>query len=246
MALEDAIIGAESGGNPTARNPNSSAAGLGQFIDGTWLSMMAKNRPDLVEGKSRDEILALRNDPALSREMTGAYARDNSKALTDAGLPATPGNTYLAHFAGPQGAVNVLKADPSATAGAVLGDAVVKANPFLRGMTVADLQAWAAKKVGGGGPAAQPPVGAISNSAGMLSGSGAPAAPGTAPSVPAPDDSGQLQASLAGIQKMLAQQQVQAPAPIDLSATPQPPAMTPAMIRARQLAAAMRARPLGA
>lgn len=35
MALEDQIIGAESGGNPTAKNPRSSATGAGQFIDST-------------------------------------------------------------------------------------------------------------------------------------------------------------------------------------------------------------------
>ena len=72
MSLIDSIIGAESGGNADARNPNSSASGLGQFLDATWLSMMAKHRPD-IQG-SRDELLALKNDPTLSRAMTEAYA----------------------------------------------------------------------------------------------------------------------------------------------------------------------------
>lgn len=245
MALEDTIISAESGGNPTARNPNSSATGSGQFIDSTWLSTLARNRPDLTEGKSRDEILALRNDPALSREMTGAYARDNSKALTDAGLPVTPGSVYLAHFAGPTGAVNVMKADPTAPAGSVLGDAVVKANPFLRGMTVSDLQTWAAKKVGGAPTTTAPPVSAISSGAGMLSGAPAPGVPvaSAAPAAAPQDDGGQTQASLAGIAKML-QQSAPQPAPLDLQPLQQPPPMTPAMVRARQLAAAMRSRPI--
>lgn len=147
MALVDSIIGAESGGNADARNPNSSASGLGQFIDATWLAMLTKHRPD-IQG-SPDQLLALKSDPQLSREMTEAYAADNGKILTGAGYEASPGNTYLAHFAGPQGAVKVLSADPTAPVSDILGAAAVKANPFLQGMTAADLQAWAARKMGG-------------------------------------------------------------------------------------------------
>jgi len=146
MGLIDSIIGAESGGDPNAKNPNSSATGAGQFIDSTWLSMISKHRPDLTG--SPQELLALRSDPQLSRAMTEAYAADNGQILTKAGVPVTPGTTYLAHFAGPQGAVSVLQADPNAPVSDVLGSAAVKANPFLRGMTVAGLQAWADKKMG--------------------------------------------------------------------------------------------------
>lgn len=148
MALTDQIIGVESGGDPAAKNPRSSAGGLGQFIDSTWLATIQKHRPDLAEGKTKEELLALKSDPALSREMTAAYASENGKILADAGLSVTPGTTYLAHFAGPQGAVKVLQSDPSAPVAAVLGDAAVKANPFLQGMTAADLRAWADRKMG--------------------------------------------------------------------------------------------------
>lgn len=149
MSIIDSIISAESGGNATAKNPRSSATGAGQFIQSTWIDMLSRNRPDLVEGKSPDEILALRNDPALSRQMTEAYAAENGAKLSQAGLPVTPGTQYLAHFAGPQGAVSVLQADPSAPVSSVLTPAAVKANPFLQGMTVGQLQAWADKKMGG-------------------------------------------------------------------------------------------------
>lgn len=149
MALIDSIIGAESGGNPNAKNPNSSATGLGQFIASTWLDTLSRERPDLVSGKSRDEILALRNDPDLSRQMTESYAAQNGKIISNAGFEANHANTYLAHFAGPQGAVKVLSADPNAPVEAVLGPQAVAANPFLKGMTAAGLQAWAAKKMGG-------------------------------------------------------------------------------------------------
>jgi hypothetical protein len=158
MALVDQIIGAESGGNPNARNPRSSAGGDGQFIDSTWLSMLRKHRPDISDGKSDSDLLALKFNPDLSREMTAAYAADNAGILTKAGLPVTPGSTYLAHFAGPQGAVGILNADPSAPVSSILTPAAVKANPFLQGMTAADLRAWADRKVGGATPAPVQPV----------------------------------------------------------------------------------------
>lgn len=146
MGLVDQIVGAESGGNPNAKNERSSAAGAGQFIDGTWLDMLAKHRPDITG--SRDELLALKSDPALSKEMTGAYAADNGGILKQAGLPVTPGTQYLAHFAGPKGAVGLLNADPAAPAGSVLGQAAVAANPFLAKMTAGDVAAWADRKMG--------------------------------------------------------------------------------------------------
>ena len=187
MALVDSIIGAESGGNADARNPNSSASGLGQFLDATWLSMMAKHRPD-IQG-SRDELLALKNDPTLSRAMTEAYAADNGKILTGAGFEASPGNTYLAHFAGPQGAVKVLSADPNAPVSSILGEAAVKANPFLQGMTAADLQAWAARKMGGASQPTQP-QNAQTSPAGPANRVPAPSVAQQAPSAPISAPSG--------------------------------------------------------
>lgn len=148
MSIIDQILSVESGGDPFAKNPRSSAAGAGQFIDATWLDLIGRYRPSLAEGRSRGEILALRNDSVLSREMTEAYASENANTLSQAGLPVTPGTTYLAHFAGPQGAVNLLRADPGAPVGSVMGEAAIKANPFLQNMTVADLRAWADRKMG--------------------------------------------------------------------------------------------------
>lgn len=156
MSLVDSIIRAESGGDPNAENPRSSASGPSQFIDSTWLSMLRKHRPDLSDGKSDSDLLALKADPALSRDMTAAYAADNAGILQGAGLPVTPGTTYLAHFAGPQGAIGILNADPAAPVSSILAPAAVKANPFLQGMTAADLRAWADRKVGGQQQSAAP------------------------------------------------------------------------------------------
>lgn len=181
MALIDSIIGAESGGNPNATNPNSSATGLGQFINSTWLDTIKSARPDLAQGKSDSELLALRADPQLSREMTEAYAAKNGAFLAKNGLPVTPGTTYLAHFAGPQGAVSVLQADPGAPISAVLSPDAVKANPFLKNMTIGDLRAWADRKMGGAQPApatpAAPANGLLRQDTGGLLAGQAPAGP---------------------------------------------------------------------
>ncbi|MBC9876326.1 hypothetical protein G8O24_03065 [Bradyrhizobium sp. INPA01-394B] len=107
--------------------------------------MLAKYRPDLTG--TPDELAALRKDPRLSAEMVEAYAAENAKKLVRAGHEATPGNIYLAHFAGPSGALKVLGADPGASARSVLGDDAVTANPFLENMTIGDLKSWADRKM---------------------------------------------------------------------------------------------------
>lgn len=151
-ALADRIVGAESSGNATAKNPNSSATGAGQFIAGTWLDMMQRHRPDLAGSLPKAQLLALRNDPALSREMVAHYAEENGAKLRAAGLPDNDGTRYLSHFAGSKGAKAVLSADPTTPAAQVLDAAQVAANPFVRKMTAGQLADWAAQKVGGSAP----------------------------------------------------------------------------------------------
>lgn len=107
------IIGAESGGDPNAKNPKSSASGVGQFTNGTWLATIKKHRPDIASGRSDRELLALKNDPRLGREMTTRLTEDSARELSSAGLPVTPGTLYLAHFAGSGGAKAVLRANGS-------------------------------------------------------------------------------------------------------------------------------------
>lgn len=144
----DRIIGVESGGNANAKNPNSSATGLGQFIDSTWMDTVKAHRPDILAGRSTEEVLELRKDPSLAREMTQYLIDDNKAFLRNQGIAASDGDTYLAHFLGPRGAAQVIKADPSAPVGDVVGQAVVNANSFLKGMTTAQVRAWADKKMG--------------------------------------------------------------------------------------------------
>jgi hypothetical protein len=140
-----AIRTAESGGNDRAKNPRSSATGRYQFIESTW-SNLAQKHPDL--GLTPDG----RTDPAQQERAIRAFTRDNAQALSAAGIPVDGGSLYAAHFLGADGARQVLSADPSASVASIVGDRVVRANPFLSSMSVADFQRWASRKGGGGAP----------------------------------------------------------------------------------------------
>ncbi len=150
------IVTAELGGDATANNTLSSASGSGQFLDGTWLDMIHAYRPDLA-GRSDTEILDLKRDPDLSREMVARFAEGNAAMLASRCLPVTPGTLYLSHFAGGAGAVAVLSAPAYADAAATMAkadasgrttrDMIVTANPFIATFTVADLKRWAEHKM---------------------------------------------------------------------------------------------------
>jgi hypothetical protein len=148
----DRIIGVESGGNPNARAATSSATGLGQFISSTWLDMVRRHRPELMQGRSPAEVLAMRTDPQLSREMTTRYVEENAAKLQAAGVEATPRNIYLAHFLGPGAAPAIAKADPNDPVSKYVPAAAIAANKsVLQGKTVGQVQAWAERKMGGAG-----------------------------------------------------------------------------------------------
>ncbi len=145
--LVNQIIRVESAGNATAQNTRSTATGLGQFIESTWLRMMRTYRPDLANAMSRADLLALRTDPTLSRTMVKRLAQENEAYLRARGHNPTSGQLYLAHFLGPGGADKVLSADDSLTIAALMGQGVIKANPFLKNYTVAKLKGWADRKM---------------------------------------------------------------------------------------------------
>lgn len=143
------IIQVESGGVAHARNPLSTATGLGQFIESTWMRMMRSYRPDLVASLSSRDVLDLRLNPDLSRQMVRHLAQENEAYLRARGHEISAGRLYLAHFLGPAGADVVLRADPAASVGQVMGVAVVSANPFLNGYSVQNLRDWADRKMTG-------------------------------------------------------------------------------------------------
>lgn len=162
-------------GNPAAPNASgpggtatSSAMGNGQFLAGTWPSVIRAVRPDLAAGKTDAQLLPLRAVPELAQSATEQYARQNGATLAQAGLPVTGGTVALAHFLGPQGAATVLNARPDAPLSMLPGmGATVAANPSLKGMTAGQLAqkyqtqmgaAPTAQVAGPGAPVQIPPV----------------------------------------------------------------------------------------
>ena len=115
---------AESGLDASARAKTSTATGLFQFVEGTWLSMvrehgakygLARQAEKLEAGAPdpalRREILALRRDPQLSAYMAAEYAKDNKAHLeSTVGGRIGASELYLAHFLGPGGASKFLDA----------------------------------------------------------------------------------------------------------------------------------------
>ncbi|MER9335576.1 M23 family metallopeptidase [Mesorhizobium sp. M0293] len=146
--LTDRIVHVESGGSARAKNPNSSATGAGQFITKTWIRMMSTYRPELARTLSTADLLALRYDATISREMVRNLAREGEVYLRARGHQITAGRLYLCHFLGMEGAHQVLSATGSAQLSAVLGSAVIQANPFLTGKTASYVVDWAERKMG--------------------------------------------------------------------------------------------------
>jgi Transglycosylase SLT domain len=143
----------ESGLNPTASVASSSAKGLFQFIDQTWLSTLKQAGPALGYGRYADaivqapsgsyavpdpalrqRILALRDDPAANAAMAGAFTQQNAAVLRDRiGRSPSEGDLYVAHFFGAAGAaqlINLANQSPSTTAANVFPNAA-KANPSI-------------------------------------------------------------------------------------------------------------------
>jgi murein DD-endopeptidase MepM/ murein hydrolase activator NlpD len=150
--LTDRIIHVESGGKATAKNPLSTATGLGQFIESTWIRMMNTYRPDLARSMSRADILALRFDPTISREMVRNLAREGEAYLRARGHAITAGRLYLCHFLGMDGAAKILSSPGGAPLIDVLGAGVISANPFLTGKDANYVIAWAERKMSGRAP----------------------------------------------------------------------------------------------
>jgi hypothetical protein len=136
----------ESAFDPTAKASTSSARGLFQFIDTTWLAMVKEEGPRyglaqyasaidktasgryvVSDPAKRAEILKLRDDPNVSSLMAGALAGRNSDYLASSmGREPTSGELYIAHFLGASGAcklISLAQNQPSASAASAFPDA---------------------------------------------------------------------------------------------------------------------------
>ena len=144
----------ESGFNPAAKAHTSSATGLFQFIDSTWLQMVKTHGAEYGLGKEaaaittnpggslsvsdpamKKHILELRKDPNVSAALAAEFTKDNAEVLkTQAG--GTIGSTELsmAHFMGAQGAAKFLTAlhsNPAQTAASVNPAAAAANRPIF-------------------------------------------------------------------------------------------------------------------
>jgi hypothetical protein len=169
-AFLDRLMHAESAGRNTAANPRSTALGPFQFIKSTFLDVMRRHFAADVAHLKESAILALRTDRGFARRAAEAFSRDNMDFLADKGLKPTFGHLRLAFLLGPSAAAKVMQAEPSKPVRHILDGAVIVANPFMRGMTAADLVARATRDVS---PKGQP--------AGQQIAHAEPAAPPAAP-----------------------------------------------------------------
>lgn len=136
----------ESGLNPAAKAQSSSATGLFQFIEQTWLGLVKREganhgleaeaeaiqqdrsgRYVVSDPAQRKQILNLRKDPALSSTLAGVFTQKNRSVLKNQ-LEREPNSSelYMAHFLGAQGASELIalaESNPSASAARAFPDA---------------------------------------------------------------------------------------------------------------------------
>jgi hypothetical protein len=162
----------ESSLNPAAKAQTSSAAGLFQFIEQTWLGAVkthgAKHglsdyaaditrRPNgkfaIADPARRQEILNLRFDANAASALAGELANDNKRALESRlGRGVSNAELYAAHFLGAGGASTLLTASDDAVAATLLPRAAA-ANRHVfydgdRARSVGEVMASIAKSMG--------------------------------------------------------------------------------------------------
>lgn len=143
----------ESSLNPTAKASTSSATGLFQFLESTWLQVMKDEGPRLgyqsyadaitetkdgdfviKDAKLKAEVLKLREDPQIAADMAAAFTKNNGDYLqAKFGRMPSAGELYIAHFLGPKGAEKMFTAglaDPDQIA-AQLFPKQARANPSI-------------------------------------------------------------------------------------------------------------------
>jgi|KBSSwiStaDraftv2_1062776.scaffolds.fasta_scaffold34844_4 hypothetical protein len=168
--------GRESGMNPKAKAPTSSAAGLFQFVEQTWLATLkqhgskygyaryaeliskgADGRYHVGGGEARKAVMDLRLDPHAASLMAGELTSDHAAYLKGrVGRPPTAGELYAAHFLGPQGSarlIEAVRATPGAAAASLFPDAAQSNRSIFyrdgRPTTVSELYANLTRNAGG-------------------------------------------------------------------------------------------------
>ena len=119
----------ESSFNQNTEAKTSSAVGLFQFIEHTWLYMIREFGPEvglgdvaamvevtrkgefeIADARTEAAVLRMRYDPELSAIMAGAFARRNAEfAARRLGREPNGGELYIAHFLGATGGVELIR-----------------------------------------------------------------------------------------------------------------------------------------
>lgn len=188
------VASRESALNPAAKAKTSSAAGLFQFIEQTWLGAVknygaahglaaeageivrgAHGRFTIADPARRQAILDLRFDAEKAAALAAELARENKAALEGAlGRAVDAAELYAAHFLGPNGARKLLTADAAQSAAALLPSAAAaNRNVFFDGArerTVGEVIASFTRTIGGAKAAAGEIKSALGEGAGALVG----------------------------------------------------------------------------
>src|SRR5271169_4377623 len=174
----------ESGYNPNAKAKTSSATGLFQFLDQTWLATLKQHGAkygyaryaEMIQqgpsghyyvsgGEARATVMDLRLDPHASALMAGELAADHAAYLRGrVGREPTAGELYVAHVLGPKGSATLIDAaahTPAARASSLFPEAA-RANRGLfyhagRPASVSELYANLTANASGGTPVSSVP-----------------------------------------------------------------------------------------
>jgi len=141
----------ESSGRADARNPRSSATGLYQFTESTWLGT--------VKQMGKDYTLADRTDPVKSREVMEFFTKSNQQKLASfLGRQPNEAELYAAHFLGSDGAIKFLgqvQRDPNVSIRSIVGEREFASNQEVftsngRTKTAGEIFDWMNKKMSTG------------------------------------------------------------------------------------------------
>lgn len=102
----------ESNFQPEIKSKTSSATGLYQFINATWMGMVEKHgdKYGIDTSQDKQDILEMRKDPKMASYMAAEFAKENGQHLQNTvGGQIGQTDLYLAHFLGAGGAEKFLK-----------------------------------------------------------------------------------------------------------------------------------------
>ena len=118
-----AMCASESSFNPNAKAQTSSASGLYQFINSTWVYMINAYGKDY--NISIDQVF----DPKANALMGAFFAKENYDFLNNKlNREISNSELYLAHFLGKNGALKLLKANLDSSSVDTMGIIVANAN----------------------------------------------------------------------------------------------------------------------